>query len=38
MGALFALFAAFYFWAPKIVGKTFNEEELTSGLCSLELT
>lgn len=25
MGAVFALFAAFYFWTPKIVGKTFNE-------------
>lgn len=25
MGAVFALFAAFYFWAPKIIGKTFNE-------------
>lgn len=26
MGAVFGLFAAFYFWAPKIVGKTFNEQ------------
>lgn len=25
MGAVFALFAAFYFWTPKILGKTFNE-------------
>lgn len=25
MGAVFALFAGFYFWAPKILGKTFNE-------------
>lgn len=25
MGAVFALFAAFYFWAPKIIGKTFDE-------------
>jgi cytochrome c oxidase subunit 1 len=25
MGAVFALFAAFYFWAPKIVGKTYSE-------------
>lgn len=25
MGAVFALFAGFYFWAPKIVGKTYNE-------------
>jgi len=25
MGAVFALFAAFYFWTPKIVGKTYNE-------------
>nr|QKS32140.1 cytochrome c oxidase subunit 1 [Sphaerobolus stellatus] len=25
MGAVFALFAGFYYWAPKIVGKTYNE-------------
>jgi cytochrome c oxidase subunit 1 len=25
MGAVFALFAGFYFWAPKIIGKTFDE-------------
>jgi len=25
MGAVFALFAAFYFWTPKIIGKTYNE-------------
>lgn len=25
MGAVFALFAAFYYWTPKIVGKTINE-------------
>lgn len=25
MGAVFALFAAFYFWTPKILGKTFDE-------------
>jgi group I intron endonuclease len=25
MGAVFALFAGFYFWSPKIVGKTYNE-------------
>ena len=25
MGAVFALFAGFYFWIPKIVGKTYNE-------------
>lgn len=25
MGAVFALFAGFYFWAPKIVGKAYNE-------------
>jgi cytochrome c oxidase subunit 1 len=25
MGAVFALFAGFYYWAPKIVGKTFND-------------
>jgi len=25
MGAVFAIFAGFYFWAPKIVGKTYNE-------------
>jgi heme/copper-type cytochrome/quinol oxidase subunit 1 len=25
MGAVFALFAGFYYWAPKIVGRTFND-------------
>jgi group I intron endonuclease len=25
MGAVFAIFAGFYFWAPKIVGKSYNE-------------
>lgn len=25
MGAVFALFAGFYFWTPKIIGKTYNE-------------
>jgi cytochrome c oxidase subunit 1 len=25
MGAVFGLFAGFYYWAPKIVGKTYNE-------------
>lgn len=25
MGAVFALFAGFYYWAPKIVGKTVND-------------
>ena len=25
MGAVFALFAGFYFWAPKIIGKTYSE-------------
>lgn len=25
MGAVFALFAGFYFWAPKIIGKNYNE-------------
>jgi len=25
MGAVFALFAAFYMWTPKILGKTYNE-------------
>ena len=25
MGAVFALFAGFYFWVPKIVGLTYNE-------------
>lgn len=25
MGAVFGLFAGFYFWAPKIVGKMYNE-------------
>jgi len=25
MGAVFALFAAFYYWIPKITGKPYNE-------------
>ena len=25
MGAVFAIFAAFYFWAPKITGKSYND-------------
>ena len=25
MGAVFALFAGFYFWAPKLIGRTYNE-------------
>jgi hypothetical protein len=25
MGAVFALFAGFYYWSPKIIGKTYNE-------------
>jgi cytochrome c oxidase subunit 1 len=25
MGAVFALFAAFYYWTPKIIGRTTNE-------------
>ena len=25
MGAVFALFAAFYYWSPKIIGLTYNE-------------
>jgi heme/copper-type cytochrome/quinol oxidase subunit 1 len=25
MGAVFALFAGFYYWAPKIVGRTIND-------------
>lgn len=25
MGAVFALFAGFYFWTPKIVGRTYSE-------------
>lgn len=25
MGAVFALFAGFYYWAPKIIGKTIND-------------
>lgn len=25
MGAVFALFSGFYYWAPKIVGKTYND-------------
>jgi cytochrome c oxidase subunit 1 len=25
MGAVFALFAGFYYWAPKIIGRTYND-------------
>jgi hypothetical protein len=25
MGAVFALFAGFYYWSPKIIGKNYNE-------------
>lgn len=25
MGAVFAIFAGFYYWAPKIIGKSYNE-------------
>jgi cytochrome c oxidase subunit 1 len=25
MGAVFAMFAAYYFWSPKIIGKSYNE-------------
>src|ERR1700760_3586015 len=25
MGAVFGLFAGFYYWCPKIIGKTYNE-------------
>lgn len=25
MGAVFSLFAGFYYWAPKIFGRVFNE-------------
>ena len=25
MGAVFALFAGFYFWGPKIIGKSYND-------------
>lgn len=25
IGAVFALFAAFYYWAPKIIGNHYNE-------------
>ena len=25
MGAVFALFAGFYYWTPKIIGLTYNE-------------
>src|ERR1700759_1015245 len=25
MGAVFALFSGFYYWTPKIIGKTYNE-------------
>lgn len=26
MGAVFAMFAAYYFWSPKIIGKLYNEQ------------
>jgi cytochrome c oxidase subunit 1 len=26
MCAVFAMFAAYYFWGPKIIGKTYNEQ------------
>ena len=26
MGAVFALFAGFYYWAPKIIGRSYNEK------------
>ena len=25
MGAVFAIFAALYFWGPKIIGKSYND-------------
>jgi heme/copper-type cytochrome/quinol oxidase subunit 1 len=25
MGAVFALFSGFYYWTPKIIGKTYND-------------
>jgi len=25
MGAVFAMFAGYYFWSPKMIGKTYNE-------------
>jgi len=25
MGAVFGMFAAYYFWSPKIIGKSYNE-------------
>ena len=26
MGAVFGMFAGYYFWGPKIIGKTYNEQ------------
>ena len=26
MGAVFGMFAGFYFWGPKIIGKSYNEQ------------
>lgn len=26
MGAVFGLFAGFYYWTPKLIGQTFNEQ------------
>lgn len=26
MGAVFGMFAGYYFWSPKIIGKTYNEQ------------
>jgi len=38
MGAVFGLFSGFYFWAPKIIGKTYNEllGNVHSGHCLWE--
>jgi heme/copper-type cytochrome/quinol oxidase subunit 1 len=26
MGAVFGMFAGYYFWGPKIIGKSYNEQ------------
>jgi cytochrome c oxidase subunit 1 len=26
MGAVFGMFVAYYFWSPKIIGKSYNEQ------------
>jgi cytochrome c oxidase subunit 1 len=26
MGAVFGMFAGYYFWSPKLIGKAYNEQ------------